>query len=327
MHVRRVDSRWIRSAAVFAVVAASASPVGVASAEPAGPLAPVTPPPPLGETLTGDTLREYQAARELLSYHDDVGALVRFTRLYDQLHDARLLANMALCEKDLGHPGRAAALFERALGEGASLFPPEQLAQLRQLLDACLALSGRLRVSTGVAGAAIAIDDHVVGTSPLAADVPVDRGVHRLRVTKAGYREWTRDVTVTETAVTAVDAMLDPDTPDAVVRIVTAPGNAVALDGRPVLRGSGQVRVAAGSHALAVTAQGMVPFRADVSVREGETKTVDVTLADDRRAPLWLWVAGGTVLGIAIIVAGASVFHSSGTHAAPGSVSSPLIAW
>jgi hypothetical protein len=328
---RKAPATRVFSAVAGAVfLAAAALAPGAAHAAPGASV-----PPPLSETLTGDALRDYQSARELLLYHDDLGALVRFARLYDQLHDARLLANMALCEKELGHHARAATLFRRALDEGAALFAPEQLAQLGPLLDASLALSGRVRVSVGLVGAAIAIDERPVGGSPLAADVLIDPGLHRIRVSRAGYRDWTRDVAVTAAGsggrnVTLVDVVLEPDTRDSVVRVVTAPGNAVSLDGRPISIGSGQARVAPGSHALAVTADGMAPFHADLSLREGETRTVDVTLNEDRRAkvPVWLWVAGGAVVGVAVIVAGASVFHSSDTHAAAGSVASPLrVSW
>jgi hypothetical protein len=286
-------------------------------------------PPPLTDTLTGDALRDYQTARVLLQGHDDVGARVRFSRLYDRLHDARLLANIALCEKNLGHPVRAAALFDRALSEGAALFTPDQRTQIRELLDASRAAAGRIRVMVDVPGATIVVDDHVAGTSPAPVDLAVDRGPHRVRVTKAGYRDWTRDVTVGDAGLGAVNVALEPDTRGGAVRVVTARDNTVTLDGRVVSKGSGQVRVVPGTHALVVAADGMSTYRADVAVREGETRTVEVTLHDDRRAPTWLWVVGGTVLGVAVVVAAASVFHAPSTHAgATGSVSSPLtVSW
>jgi hypothetical protein len=202
------------------------------------------------------------------------------------------------------------------------------LTQILQLLGACRAAAGRLRVSVDVPGATIAIDDHVIGTSPIASEAIVDRGTRRVRVTKAGYRDWTGDVIVDETGAATIGVTLDPETSDGVVRVVTAPGNVVTLDGRTVSKGSGQARVAAGSHALVVAADGMLPYRTELAVRDGETRTVEVTLHEDRHAPTWLWAVGGTVLGVAIVVAAASVFHSSGTHAASGASSSPLtVSW
>jgi hypothetical protein len=313
-------SAWVVGAAVLAVQVAAGLP---ARAAPEPPVA-----PPLSESLKGESLNDYQTARVLLRSRDDVGALIRFTRIYDREHDPRLLANMGLCEKDMEHPARAAELFERALRDGAALFSPDQLAQVRQLLNASVAAAGRARVTVDVPGAAVVVDDRPVGTSPLTTDLLVDRGTHRVRVSKAGYRDWTRDVAVPEASVAAVDASLQPDVPDGAVRVVTAAGNEVAVDGRFVSRGTGEARVPAGSHAVRVTGDGRLPFRTDISIRANETRTIEVALQEDRRAPVWLWVVGGTVVGVAIVVAAASVFHPSDAHASAASVQSPLrVSW
>ncbi|MCL2450897.1 MAG: PEGA domain-containing protein [Polyangiaceae bacterium] len=252
-------------ALALSVAVALAPPAGVAYAAPAGDAVPSaspgessTPPASLADTLTGETLRDYQTARTLLLHHDHVGALIRFTRLYGETHDPRLLANMGLCEKEMQRMARAADLFERAVSEGASFFAPDQLAQVEQLRDAALAAVAHLRVSVDVPGAAIVVDDRLVGTSPLAGDLRVDRGTHRVRVAKAGYGEWTRDIAVVE----------------------------------------------------------------------GETRHLQVDLEGDRGTPIWLWVTGATIAGVALVVAGVSVFHSSSSHETPGSAQSPLrVSW
>jgi hypothetical protein len=286
------------------------------------------PPPPLAETLSGDALRDYQTARALLLYHDEVGALVRFTRVYDAVHDPRLLANMGLCEKGMGHPAYAADFFERALRDGAALFPPEQAGQLRAMLAEADAAAGKVRVSVDVPGAAVLVDDRAIGPSPLAAAVRVDRGTHRVRVAKAGYREWVRDVSVEGANEAAVDVSLEADVPAGTVRVTTSPDNDVTIDGRVVSKGSSSTRVAAGTHALRVTGPGKLDYRSDVSVREGETRTVDVSLRDDKRTPIWLWGVAGAVVVVGVILAGAAVFHSSSSHETAGSMASPLrVSW
>jgi hypothetical protein len=172
------------------------------------------PAPPLAESLAGEALRDYETARGLLLFHDGVGALLRFRGVYEQVHDPRLLANMALCERELGHPAREADLLERALSEGKMLFTPEQRAQAQSLLDAALADVGRLVVTVNVPGAAVAIDDSPVGASPLAGGLRVDRGVHRVDVKKPGFARWSRDVRVTDGGPTAIGVTLVPATVD-----------------------------------------------------------------------------------------------------------------
>ncbi len=273
---------------------------------------------PLTERLSGDARRDYDDARVLLAYHDDVGALVRFRRVYAEVPDPRLLANMGLCEKDLQHFARAASFFQRALAEGADLFTPAQTAQLRAMLDESLPRTSRLRVAVDPPGAEVLVDDGNMGTAPLASDVLVDHGGHRVEVRKAGYRTVVRQVAVADAGPVPVDVHLEPLTPEGFLAVRPGADGVVSLDGKVVGKGPWQGPLAPGSHALRVTADGMAPYEDRVLVRVNETQTVDVTLEKDRGAPLWLWIAGGTVAVVAVIVAGAAVFHSSDGHEAPG---------
>jgi len=57
--------------------------------------------PSLADTLTGPAKDDYMAGRLLFGDHDYGGALVKFQSAYTQSKDARLLFNMAACEKNL----------------------------------------------------------------------------------------------------------------------------------------------------------------------------------------------------------------------------------
>jgi hypothetical protein len=253
----------------------------------------------------------------LLSYHDVVGAMVRFRRAYRQTPDPRLLANMALCEKEMQHYGRAATLFQRALDEGAASFTPGQVAQIRALIGECLPRTGLLRVTVDVPGAQVRIDDEPAGRAPLPADVRVDRGNHRVEVTSSGYRPFVREVPVADDVPVPVEAHLEPQVAEGVVLVRAPPEAAVAIDGHVVGRGAWQGRVVAGTHALRVTADGMAPYETKLEVAADQSRAVDVTLHRDRGLPVWLWIAGGAVAVVAVVVASASTFHSS-DHGAAG---------
>jgi hypothetical protein len=291
--------------------------VGIAAPAALAQTAPPSSPAPLAERLTGSARDDYEAGRLSLSYHDNVGAMVRFRRAYRQTPDPRLLANMALCEKEMQHYGRAASLFERALDEGGALFTPGQVAQIRALIGECLPRTGLLRVTVDVPGAQVRVDDEPAGRAPLPADVRVDRGNHRVEVTSSGHRPFVAEVPVADENPVPVEVHLERQVPDAVV-LVRAPADAaVAIDGRNVGRGVWQGRVAAGKHALRVTADGMSPYETSLDVTADQSRTVDVTLQRDRGVPVWLWIAGGAVAVVAVVVASASTFHSS-DHGAAG---------
>jgi hypothetical protein len=196
---------------------------------------------------------DYDAGRVLLRDHDDAAALIRFNRSYSLRRDPKVLANVALCEKNLNHPARAAALFGQVLGGDTSMFGPDQRTQLEGLLSSSLAGAGRLRVTVAPWPAVLEIDDHAVAPTELGSDVLVDAGPHRVRVWKAGYRELVRDVVVSAAGKADVDVALEPVAPPS-----------------PLPRPVPQV---------------------------------------DHRAPVWMWIAGGIVLGAFGFVAADSVFH------------------
>src|SRR5271154_4391087 len=83
-----------------------------ASAQPARPSAPLPPgaPKPLSQSLTGEAKAAYDAAKLLLGDGDFAGAAIKFRAAYDQAGDARLLWNIAACEKNQRHYARTMAL-------------------------------------------------------------------------------------------------------------------------------------------------------------------------------------------------------------------------
>jgi PEGA domain len=314
-------------------VAPAAAQSGAAAPPPqtvsfaAAPPPTVSPAAPLSERLSGSARIDYDDARVLLLYHDEIGALVRFRRVYAEVPDPRLLANMGLCEKNLQHFARAASFFQRALAEGAPLFTPTQTTQIQAMLDECLPRTARIRVAVDPPGAEVLVDDGSMGPAPLASDVLVDRGTHRIEVRKAGYRTAVRDVPVADAGPVAFPIKLEPLTPEGFLSVRTAADGVVSVDGKVVGKGPWQGAMAPGSHALRVTADGMATYRGDVLVRVNETETVDVRLQKGEATPVWLWVAGGAVAVVAVVVAAASVFHSSDPHADASATGGMRLSW
>jgi hypothetical protein len=279
----------------------------------------------LGETLLGDARADYQAARQQLADHDFAGALVRFTRAYEEQPDPRLLANMGICEQRLQHWARAIALFDQSLSVGQSLFSSDEVSDIRAMVDACRPHVGRLQITVNAGGATIEVDGRPAGQSPLASDVLVDGGAHRVRVTRAGDVDFEGIVPVAEGARVPVDVALAPLAREGDVFVRAGPNDRIVFDGRVVAQGTWHARIAVGTHSLVILADGMEPYRSDVRVEENHTQTFDVTLEPARGAPAWLWATGGVVLLASVIVAAASVFHSTDAASPMAtSVASPL---
>ena len=137
-----------------------------------------------------------------------------------------------------------------ALRDGAALFSPDQLAQLRQLLNASVAAAGtaRVRDRRRTRGR------HRRRRSPhrhfAARHRPSRRSRHASRPRlQGGYRDWIRDVAISEAKIMVVEVSLEPDVLGGAVRVLTAAGNEVAVDGRFTSAGSGEAHVQPGSHA------------------------------------------------------------------------------
>jgi hypothetical protein len=78
-------------------------------------------------------------------------------------------------------------------------------------------------------------------------------------------------------------------------------------------------RVTIGSHEVEVTAPGKTAYKAGVDLHDRETRTLQVTLKGEARAPLWPWIVGGTVLAAGAVVGGYFLFKPSDHVEAPPS--------
>src|ERR1017187_2124530 len=68
---------------------------------------------PLAQSLPADARRDYDAGKLLFEDGDYATALLKYQAAYDSTHDARLLWDLAVCDKSLRHYARALATLSR----------------------------------------------------------------------------------------------------------------------------------------------------------------------------------------------------------------------
>ena len=144
--------------------AAAAQPRKQPPASAAAPAAPGV--KPLSQTLTGEAKSAYDAAKLLLGDGDFAGAAIKFQAAYDQSSDARLLWNIAACEKSQRHYARTMALVRQYLDTGKDLLTDADRREGRALLDTIESFTVRLTIVVKEPGADVYVDDERVGTSP-----------------------------------------------------------------------------------------------------------------------------------------------------------------
>lgn len=269
---------------------------------PAAAGAPAT--PALAESLQGAAKTAYDSALLLAQNKDFAGSLAEFRRAYTLSKDPRLLFNMAKCEKELHHYARMRGLLEQYLRDGARVATPESISAAQDALAAIKPLVAALAIKANVDGADVAVDGEAVGQTPLKATLPVDLGKHTVTVKKSGFDPFEQSLDMPGGTEAEVDVTLKAQQHVGQLEVVADADATVSVDGQDVGKGRYNATLPAGSHDVSVTETGKKAYTVTVALRDGETRSMQVTLEDAAHgAPLWPWIVGGAV----VVAAGAAV--------------------
>ncbi|HSO33849.1 MAG TPA: PEGA domain-containing protein [Labilithrix sp.] len=183
-------SRCLLLAAVASLVLASTSPAGAQSAE--------------AET-------HFKRGVSLYQEGDFKAALAEFRRAYEISHKWQLLYNVGQAEYQTHDYAAALSSFETFLREGGERIPKSRRADIEQEIARLRMRVGKVTVRANVAGAAVLIDDELVGTVPVTRNVAV--GGRRILVKKEGYAPWSRSVEVASGDDLQFDVVLEGGPP------------------------------------------------------------------------------------------------------------------
>jgi hypothetical protein len=266
---------------------------------------------PLADTLSGMARADYAAGRVLFEDGDPASALVKFRSAYEASKDARLLWNMATCEKALRHYSRALALLEEYQREAAPLLTAQDKEDADRVIEALRSLVGNLVVTANEDGATVLVDDQAVGTTPL-SPTRVDVGQRKLVVRKTGFKDFTQSFTVAGAGDIRIEANLVREVHEGRLTIHAPEKATIVLDGRTLGHGTWSGTIVSGGHSLRVTATGMRPYQTELFVQDGEQRTIDVKLESESKGgvPWWAWLAGGA----AVVAAGTITAVAIGTQ-------------
>ncbi len=293
-------------AAVPAPVAAPA-PAPVAAPAPAPVAAPApapaAPPAPLTESLTGMAKAEYAAARILYDDGDFAGALEKLRSAYEISKDPRLLWNMAACQKNLRHYAEVVRLVDRYLSEGQGYVSDTDRSDATSLLDTVKDFISRVEVTCNEPGATVFVDEVSAGTTPLSAPLPVDMGSHKIRISKAGFVDFSTAAELPGGRPFSVNAELVAERHQGKLRVVAEPEDVLQIDGKAVGTGLWEGVLQSGTHSVYVTAKGKIPHQTEVAITDNQVSSLHVSLEDrpvqlidHSGVPTWVWIAGGALI-------------------------------
>ena len=276
---RRAPRRGLLRALLAAALAFAVAPVALAlAAAAARPAFAAGPARPLSQSLTGAAKQDYDTGKLLASDGDYAGAALKFQSAYDQSHDARLLWNVAFCEKQLRHYARVLALLHRFEAEGGSLLTAKDRHDARELASALQPFTTTVKIAVNEDGAEVFVDDERVGASPLAAPIVVDIGTHRFRATKPGFLDAASTSSIGGGVDLPIALKLERDVHEGRIVVHAPPGATIVLDEAPAGVERSDRVVASGGHQLRVEAPGMRAYRTEVVVGDRETRSLEVML-------------------------------------------------
>ena len=188
--------------------------------------------------------------------------------------------------------------------------------------------AAQLVVSTPLPGAAVWINDKLVGATPLPASVAVAPGDVRVELKRDGYRTASRVLRVDQGATAKVELAPeeDPATPAAAkgtLRLALAESGSteIVVDGASRAVSSDGIALPAGPHTLRVQRAGFEPYASNVQIEAGRPTTLAVNLvptletrARDEDAIHGRRVLGGAVLGAGLAVAVGAAVYVVATH-------------
>jgi|GEM_PF-363329 len=288
-------------------------------------------PPSLGEVLTGPAKEAYEAGKLLFGDGDYASALVKFRTAHELSasveggqRDARLLWNMAVCEKNLRHYARVLSLVERYLADGKDVTTQQDRKEAEELLKIVRAFVTPLLVIANEEGATVTVDDEVVGQTPMTRPVMVDVGSRKIKVTKAEFTDVLTQSAISGSETFSLKVNLIAIKHEGKLVVTAGPEDTITVDGKAVGQGHWEALLPSGTHAVLITGKNKRPHQTDVAILDNETRRVQVTLeAEATKSMTWLW-AGGGVLAAAGLGVGAYFLLRPETTAAPPPVAGTM---
>jgi hypothetical protein len=99
--------------------------------------------------------------------------------------------------------------------------------------------------------------------------------------------------------------------------VASDPDAIVVIDGQSAAKGNFDGELAVGSHSVQVTESGKLAYKAQVDLRDGETRSLDITLENESHGALiWPWIVGGVAVAAGAAIGGYFLFQPGTTTTA-----------
>lgn len=231
------------------------------------------------DSKADEAKKHFSRGKELYADGDFPGALNELERAYAAVPNVKLLYNIGQLQAQLQNYAMAIKSLRRFLLDAGSDISDSRRAEVLKDIDKFRTRVAELTIVT-VEGAEVAVDDVVVGVSPLAEPVTVNVGRRKVTATIANHFPATKYLEVA--GLDALNVKLDP-----------------------------QPMVSAAAGSAGTPTPGRAPAPAQTSAAPTTTPHVTVVPAAPARLPVWVPWVGTAALGAATGVMGALSLQAS----------------
>jgi hypothetical protein len=177
----------------------------------------------------------FKKGLELFRDGDYQAALIEFRRANELAPNFNVLYNIGQVYFQLQDYPNALNALERYLSEGSSNIPSSRRAEVQRDIDKLRARVANMEILATVPDADIAIDDVVIGKSPLPKPIMVSAGRHKVTISKTGFTPTTKMIEIAsgdslkvpidpiEQKATPIVVVPDPNRPPDPVNVTPPP--------------------------------------------------------------------------------------------------------
>jgi hypothetical protein len=199
--------------------------------------------PPSADDATSQRIAElYQRANVLYGKKSLTEAEALYREAWKLKKTYDVACNFGAIELDLGRPREAAEYLTFALREFPAGEKPAAREQIKARLTLARSQIGVVRVRVNVTGAAVSVEDRLIGNAPIEDEVFVNPGTRTIRATLDGYVAAQATVQLAAGSSQDVALELKVKKRDAVPAIVMGSVGGVALVTGAVLLGLGEAK-------------------------------------------------------------------------------------
>lgn len=236
------------------------------------------------ESLPTDARGKFDEGLRLYGSAEFAAAREAFLAAHGASGDARVLYNVAVCEKALGQYARAIGTLKRSLAPTDRVLPSDYTQRVAETIATLSRYVAFVTVDASVEGASITVDGEPLRENPVA----LDAGSHTFVATKEGYERATY-VSVTragEASRVTIDLEPSLNTGSAKVTCAGVPRCEISIGDEVLGPAPVTFSRALGSYVVRATVEGRLWSERTVELVKGKTIEVDLVASSTGRAHL-----------------------------------------